>query len=421
MVWSANSLPSGRLNRRSSSGCASGCKPFSTSVSANLPRLASELGWTVSPEPATTLPRETQQVKGLVSFLRHIGTADRPALIILDDCQWCDGLMLTLLERWQAAEGEGNASDGQTLIVLAFRTEDVGTDHRLRRLPVAAHLHLSPLSTVDVQRLAESMSGPLPEEAIDVVRRLSGGSPFLVANTLRGLVESGTMVADSDGWHIDVTSAELQSNEQVGSFLSRRISLLTDQAVDLLQIGAVLGREFDLGVAAALRQQTLSEALATLDEARRRQLVWVRNDGYHVVFVHDRVRRTLFHGLDGDRRRSMHLAVAEHLQRNEPRRVLDLAYHFDAAGDSERALPYALEAAEHAKLQRALDVAEQQYRIAERGAANSSSAFRFRIADGLGHVLLLRGQLEAAERHFQQAAALADESVFRSASALHAG
>ena len=114
------------------------------------------------------------------------------------------------------------------------------------------------------------------------------------------------MVADSDGWHIDVASAELQSNEQVGSFLSRRIDLLTDQAVELLQIGAVLGREFDLGVAAALRRQSLSEALATLDEARRRQLVWVRYDGYHVVFAHDRIRRTLFQEMDGERRRSMH-------------------------------------------------------------------------------------------------------------------
>ena len=115
------------------------------------------------------------------------------------------------------------------------------------------------------------------------------------------------------------------------------------------------------------------------------------------------------------------LAVAEHLERNEPQRVLDQAYHFDAAGDSERALPYAFEAAEHAKLQRTLDVAEQQYRIAERGAANSSSAFRFRIADGLGHVLLLRGQLEAAEQHFQQAAAPGRRSMFRGEGALHVG
>ena len=383
-------------------------QPFSSSVSANLPRLAAEFGWTVSLEPAGTLPRETQQVKGLVSFLRHIGTAEQPALIILDDCQWCDGLMLALLERWQSGEAEGDAAEGHTLLVLAFRTEEVGADHRLRRLPVTAHLHLSPLSTADVQRLAESMSGPLPGEAIDVVCRLSGGSPFLVANTLRGLVEAGTMAADSDGWHIDVASAELQSNEQIGSFLARRIDLLSEQAAELLQIGAVLGREFDLGVAAALQRQSLSGALATLDEARRRQLVWVRYDGYHVVFAHDRIRRSLLQEMDGARRRAMHLAVAEHLEQHEPQSVLDQAFHFDAAGHSERALPHALEAAEHAKLQRTLDVAEQQYRIAERGAANASRAIRFRIADGLGHVLLLRGQLEPAEQYFQQAATLAD-------------
>ena len=45
----------------------------------------------------------------------------------------------------------------------------------------------------------------------------------------------------------------------------------------------------------------------------------------------------------------------------------DVAFHFDAAGRSELAFPYALASAEHARTQFSLEVAEQQFRIAERG------------------------------------------------------
>ena len=94
--------------------------------------------------------------------------------------------------------------------------------------------------------------------------------------------------------------------------------------------------------------------------------------------------------------------------RHEPDRVADLAYHFDAAGDSPQALPYALQAAEQAKSQGALEAAEQQYRMAERGAARAPRSIQYRIAEGLGNVAMLRGHYDAAEVLFEQAATLAE-------------
>ena len=88
-----------------------------------------------------------------------------------------------------------------------------------------------------------------------------------------------------------------------------------------------------------------------------------------------------------------------------------LAYHFDAAGDSQAALPYALIAAERARAQHVLETAEQQYRIAERGGSDAAKATRFRIAEGLGDVLMLRGQYDPAGELFQEAAIVAEGPV----------
>src|SRR5690606_35678224 len=74
-------------------------------------------------------------------------------------------------------------------------------------------------------------------------------------------------------------------------------------------------------------------------------------------------------------------------------------------GDAAAALPFALQAADQARSQYALEIAEQQYRIALRGA--QSDAERFSIVEGLGDVLMLRGRYAQAGEFFESADALA--------------
>ena len=81
--------------------------------------------------------------------------------------------------------------------------------------------------------------------------------------------------------------------------------------------------------------------------------------------------------------------------------MFELAYHFDAAGDSESALEYALTAAEQARAVHSLEVAEQQYRIAERGSQRSDNSVKYKIAIGLGESLMLRGQYAEGRTAFE--------------------
>jgi len=381
-------------------------------VTAACPRLAEELGWRPAARMLPGAFHEMRHVRGLVQLIRALGTPEQPAMVILDDCQWCDDLTISLLERWHAAEKDSPAHDSRALVILAFRSEDVPKGHRLRSLPVDAHVHLQAMGVQDVRHLAESMAGPLPPEALDVVERLSDGSPFLASAVLRGLVESGAMVAEADGWRVETAAmANLQSSHRAGSFLARRIELLPDHTIEVLGVAAVLGREFDLDVAAALAGRTVPDALSVLDEARRRQLVWVRPDGHHGAFVHDKIRQVLLDRLSDAQRRDAHRAAAEYLQKQFPERVGELACHFAAAGDACQALPYALAAGEQARRQYALEVAEQQFQIAQRGAVTAPREVQLRIAESLGDVLMLRGRYEAADELLRQATDLADTPV----------
>jgi two-component system sensor kinase len=256
-----------------------------------------------------------------------------------------------------------------------------------------------------VRALVESMAGALPDEAVATIERLAEGSPFMASAALRGLVESGALTPEPTGWRVELR-AMADVSWHAAAFLARRIELLPESTVKLLSVGAVLGKEFDLFTAAKLAEQDWAQAISALDEARHRHIVWRKVQDNHCVFIHDKLRQTLLDRLPVPHRKELHLRTALDLEAEAPDRVFELAYHFDAAGENQRALPYALAAAEQARRQHALEIAEEQYRIAERSAPADQS-LRYRIAEGFGDVLMLRGRYEEAARQTETARELA--------------
>jgi two-component system sensor kinase len=378
-------------------------------VSAALPRLAEALGGETRENLGPEAFGEARTIHAILRLLNALGSAEHPALIILDDCQWADELAEKLVAAWSSVDAQHPDAPRYVLLIVAYRGEEVPAEHRLRRLRSSLHLQLARFQPEDIRRLIESMAGPLPEQVVDVVTELSGGSPFMASAVMRGLVESGALIAEPQGWRVEpLALADLQSSHQAGSFLSRRIDLLPPQAAALLTVGAILGKEFDLQMALALSGQPEREAMQALELARQRHLVWQRAGGQNCVFVHDKIRATLVDRLPAHERRRLHHRAALYLQCQAQtiRNPFELAFHFDAAGESELALDFAIEAAEQARAQHSLEIAEQQYRIARRGALSAGAQTRYRILEGLGDVLMLRGCYDASAELFEEAAGL---------------
>src|SRR5207248_454794 len=154
------------------------------------------------------------------------------------------------------------APERPVLLVAAFRSEEVSSSHLLRTLQPTANLTLPPFLAANVRKLAESMAGPLPDEAVDVIERLAEGSPFMAAAALRGLVESGALLSAPAGWRVEpLAMAAVQSSRHAAAFLARRIELLPEATLKLLSVGAVLGKEFDLFTAAKLAGQSSGQAI----------------------------------------------------------------------------------------------------------------------------------------------------------------
>ncbi|MGH9282739.1 MAG: ATP-binding protein, partial [Acidimicrobiales bacterium] len=356
---------------------------------------------------------ETRSLLALPIFLDALGTPDRPALVLLDDCQWADGLTIRLLGAWQQ---HARTSGRHVLVVATFRSEEVDASHPLRSLDLADSIELRPLSQSEAEDLAESMAGPLPPEVHATLTELAEGSPFMTAAVLRGMVECGALVDSPSGWSVEEAAlADVQTSRRAALFLVRRLELLSPAALCLLTAGAVLGKEFDLSLAVALSGQGPAEVVPALEDARRRRILWVADAEGRCQFLHDKLRETLLDRLSDRDRTYLHGRAAERIEAIDPGRSFDLAYHFDAAGEPDRCLPHALAAAEHARRQHNLEIAEAHYRMALRSAEGAGAGLRGRLAEGLADVLTLRGSYGEAEEQFELAQGLTNEAVARAA------
>ena len=390
-------------------------------VCAAFPELAELFGANARRQLGPETFAEARSVQALTALLDAVGATGRAALVLLDDCQWADQLTFKVLSNWQRRP---EADERPVLVVAAFRSEEVAESHPLRTLPFAAHVTLPKFEASNVRKVVESMAGPLPDEAVDVIERLAEGSPFMAAAALRGLVESGALVStvgldssgkeETGGWHVEpLAMNNVQSSRHAAAFLAQRIELLPEPTIRLLSVGAVLGKEFDLFTASKLAGQTPAQAIGGLHEAQQRHIVWSKATDDECAFIHDKLRQTLLDRLPESERKELHLSAAMDLEAKALDRVYDLAYHFDAAGESQRALPYALAAAEDARTHHALELADEQYRIAKRGVPDADEVTRYRIAEGLGDVLMLRGRYHAAAQMFEAASFLATDNLTR--------
>ena len=357
---------------------------------------------------------EARSLDALSALLDALGSAERPAVVLLDDGQWADGAATRLLARWQS----GSVTlMRHVLVVVAFRSEEVDRTHPLRALAPSATVRLGSFGEADIAALCESMAGPLPAEAITTVIRLADGVPFMGSAVLRGMVESGAVRPSGSGWEVDPDAmGEVQTSRRAALVLLRRFELLSPASLRLLEVGAVLGKSFELGLAVELTGQAPSEVTMALDEARRRRILWVHEETSTCSFTHDKLRETLLSRLAATELKVLHRRAAERIEAVEPDRVFELAYHFDAAGEPARTRPHAMAAAARARSRHALDTAVSHFRMARKACEQDPATdptCRADIAEGLADVLALQGGYAEAKELLEEALSLTTESTQR--------
>ncbi|KLU01903.1 two-component signal transduction [Rhodopirellula islandica] len=389
-------------------------EPYRQEVTTALPALAKAFGWS---NAKLSGPEEFGQgriVSAFRTLFTELGTPETSVMITLDDCQWMDDQSFRILQ----AICEHPA---RHLFLFAVTRPDEGLSSRLNDVSFPVKLSLGPLSDQAVQQLAESMAGQLPQAAIDVVQRFAGGSPFMASAIVRGLVESSALRPVDKSWGIDQAKlVSFQAADDASEILVDRLTRLPNETRELLTAAAVIGRDFNLEVAAELVGIRLADAHQAIHPARVQRLVWSRPDRI-LAFVHDKIRESILEELSNDRIRSMHGQIGQYYVEHEPLEFFKLAYHFDAAEMHEQALPFALRAAEIARNSFSLVSAEEQLRIAVRAISHADRAKTHLIQMMMSDVLILQGEYDKAETWLDQASESAETDTHHARISLKRG
>jgi tetratricopeptide (TPR) repeat protein len=348
---------------------------------------------------------ENRLKDGLAALFDALGTRQRPAVLLLDDCQWADQLSLGVIGRWSSQP----QPDRFVSVVAATRSAGSGSDDLTQIWTSGATIALGTLEREETRDLVSSMAGRVPHEAHAVIARLSGGSPFFVASILRSMVESGALRPGSNGWEMDPAAiATLASTTHEAAIVIRRLGRLTDETLGFLSAGAILGSHASVAESAFLARTEAGRIDGVLEEARRSGLIWLTEDRDRFSFIHDKVREGAIRRLDTAERRALHLRAADLIESGRPGDVFDLAYHYDQAGAADRGLSAAMEAISIARGRQALESAETMLRIAARGVPGDDRARRATVAEELGEVLMLRGAYEESARWLGEARSLVE-------------
>jgi DNA-binding SARP family transcriptional activator len=312
-------------------------------------------------------------------------TADRPALLVLDDMQSAGAGALALLTHLAARlRGE------PLLLLIAFR--DIGGGGlprllaQLRRSRSVERIALGPL---DAGAIARLMTGDASADAAERVRQRTGGNPLFVVETLR------------DGGEDDVPAA-------LRELIAQRVDALGDDALALLRAAAVAGVVFELDDLRAVCELAEDELIRALERALDARVIREEAGAIGVYeFAHALVADAVYAGMSGARRARLHRRLGEALaERGAPAGAV--AHHLLAAtplADVELTLSWAERAAEAAVAALAYDDAATVLRRALPQAR--PDAGRARLLARLGDALDRDGRREEARAAFAEAAVYA--------------
>jgi DNA-binding SARP family transcriptional activator len=322
-----------------------------------------------------------------------------PVVLILDDLHWADKPSRLLLRHVTQ-----RLVESPLFVLITSRDMEVLTEvDRERR---AQRVRLTGLTEPDVGVLLKLWNDTAPAALVKAVHTETDGNPFFVGEVLRHLSERAE--GDVDGGRFGIP-------EGVRELLRRRLDRLGPESHRLLQVAAVIGREFDVATLEAIVDLSADGVLDALEQLERAGLLieMLKPPGRY-RFAHNLVREAIYEELSPTRRARLHQDVGKALEfvygerRDLP--LAELAHHFSMAaplGETARAISYARQAADQAVAQVAYDAAIAHYRRALELVGPGPTRERADLLVALGDAEWRIGSTAQAPRTFHAVAAIA--------------
>jgi TolB-like protein/tetratricopeptide (TPR) repeat protein len=294
-----------------------------------------------APQPAAM--RRAQIISTVRQLVYRLGER-QPIMTMIEDLHWMDAASVEFLDQVIDARG------ARSLLLLNYRPEFQAS---WTSKPWYRQIPLSPLDQSSVAELLSELVGRDPSlgplEA--TIYAQTAGNPFFIEEVVRTLAETGHLEGERGAYRLVTPVERIQVPTTVQAVVAARIDRLSRRDKRLLQLAAVIGKNFPeplLARVAELEPEALRDALANLQAAEFivETSVWPEAE---FTFRHPLTQEVALGSQLMDRRRRAHAAVAEAIEAEDPDRrdahAALIATHWSEGGDARKAATWWLRAA----------------------------------------------------------------------------
>jgi DNA-binding SARP family transcriptional activator/tetratricopeptide (TPR) repeat protein len=304
---------------------------------------------TRAPSAPLDAPAERRRLfEAIVAALALLAN-QAPVLLVIEDLHWAGAGTISLLEHLAR-----RLAEARVLIVATYREEETLRSHPLRELRRRLQkegrivkLSLGPLSFDDVREILEDTTSAAADATLaSRFFTATDGHPLFLSELVREIAGGGPA---ADAGELDV--ANLPGS--VTAAIDVRLGRLSEAARSLAESASVVGRGFDIELLSESSGLGAAEIEAGIEELLEGNIVRESGArGQSFNFTHQLFQTRAYERIPRALRAERHLRVAHAIEELYPDRHLELATelanHFEAAGEGDRAAACYLLAARRA-------------------------------------------------------------------------
>jgi len=320
---------------------------------------------------ATLDPRQRRQrtLEAVKAVVMRESEA-RPLILVVEDLHWVDAGTQDVLDYLV----DGLASS-RVLLLFTHRPE---YRHGWLARSYFTQLRADPLAVENAERLLRALLGE--DDSLAGLRRQlierTGGTPLFLEESVRALVDDGTLSGNAGAYHAARPIAISQIPATVQAVLAARIDRLSAEQKSVLQTASIIGDEVPselLQPIAGLPPERLNAVLAELQAAEFLYQTRLLPQPQY-TFKHALTRQVAYESVLKERRRAVHQQIVEICEALYGDRIDEhverLAHHALAGELWPKAVDYlhrsAMRAMQRSAHQNAIQVLEKGLEIIER-------------------------------------------------------
>ena len=277
------------------------------------------------------------------SLLIHGGAV--ASVVIIEDLHWLDEASAGFVDTIASA-----VAAIRMMLIVNFRQP---FRREWMQAPNYRQIELVELAAPDTKALVEELMGPHP--ALGEIRRhvaeRSGGNPFFLEELVQSLSENGVLAGPRGAFRRGAAPFLHALPATVQAVIGARIDGLGPRERHVLQVGSIIGKEFDLAIlqtVVAEEPDVLQAGLKRLCDAELLQAGDVVDEPAY-RFRHPLLQEVAYTTQLRSRRRELHAAVAQAIERIRIDRTDEyaalVAHHLEEAGERNLAAFHAARAA----------------------------------------------------------------------------